>query len=88
MNEMNQPTELDCKRVADLLVDFVTEEVDSNIRQAIEAHLKVCPDCTSFLNTYRKTIESTRSITYDEIPPEMQERLHGFLRSKIEPNRD
>lgn len=82
---MNQPSDLDCQRVADLLVDFVTEEIDPNIRQTIEAHLKECPDCVAFFNTYRKTIESTRSIAYEEIPQEMQERLHGLLRSKIQP---
>lgn len=84
MSEMNQPTELDCQRVADLLVDFVTEEMDPEIRKMIDAHLLECPDCMAFLNTYRKTIETTRSIVYEEIPQEMQKRLHGFLRSNIQ----
>ena len=85
MNEMNQPTDMDCQRVADLLVDFVTEELDPEIRKRIDAHLLECPDCMAFLNTYRKTIETTRSIVYEEIPQEMQKRVHGFLRSNIQP---
>ncbi len=85
MSEMSQPTELDCQRIADLIVDFVTDEMDPEIRKAVEGHLMECPDCTAFLNTYRKTIESTRSIAYEEIPQEIQERLHSFLRSEIQP---
>jgi hypothetical protein len=72
-----------CRRVTSLILDYLTGELDHVTARSFEEHLMICPDCVSFLNSYKKTIEFTRSLRYQDIPNEMKKRLRQFLREKI-----
>lgn len=50
-----------CKQEVALIGDYLAERLDSTLLAAFEKHLGQCPDCTAFLNTYKKTIEATKS---------------------------
>ena len=50
-----------CRDATELLLDFVNGELDSETGHEFEKHLEVCPDCVAFLNTYKKTIELTKT---------------------------
>jgi anti-sigma factor RsiW len=50
-----------CKDATSLLLEFMSGELDPETTLEFEKHLEVCPDCVAFLNTYRKTVELTRS---------------------------
>lgn len=50
-----------CKDATNLLLEFMSGELDSETNLEFEKHLEVCPDCVAFLNTYKKTVELTRS---------------------------
>ncbi|MGH7892327.1 MAG: anti-sigma factor family protein [Thermodesulfobacteriota bacterium] len=50
-----------CKDATSLLLEFMSGELDPEVTLEFEKHLEVCPDCVAFLNTYRKTVELTRS---------------------------
>ena len=49
-----------CKDITDLILDYLTEQLDAKTASAYEEHLHVCPDCVAFLRTYKKTMELTR----------------------------
>lgn len=49
-----------CKKATSLILDYLSEELDSETNQSFEDHLSECPDCVAFLNTYKKTMELTR----------------------------
>ena len=53
--------DITCRDANDLLLDFINGELDPETNLEFEKHLKICPDCAAFLNTYKKTIELTRS---------------------------
>ena len=72
-----------CERVTALLIDYITGALDPTIVPVFERHLQRCQDCESFLRTYRETVRATRTLRYDDIPEEMQRRVHAFLRQKI-----
>ena len=72
-----------CQQITALILNYVTEELDAETALAFKAHLRECPDCIAFLSTYRRTIQATRSLQYQTIPPEMRTRLRQFLRSRI-----
>ncbi len=72
-----------CQQVTGLIVDYVTGNLDAETTLAFKAHLWECPDCIAFLSTYQKTIQATRSLQYQSIPPEMRTRLRQFLRSRL-----
>ena len=53
------------------------------IAAALEEHLRNCPDCTAFINTFKRTTQALQSICYEDVPVEMQSRVRQFLRAKI-----
>lgn len=52
---------LSCKEVTALIMEYVSGDMSPEVAQAFQAHLAECPDCTAFLNTYKKTVELTKS---------------------------
>lgn len=50
-----------CKDATNLLLEFLNGELDPRTNSEFEKHLEICPDCVAFLNTYKKTVELTRS---------------------------
>jgi len=40
---------MNCKRYKDALPLYATGDLDSSIREKLEEHLKVCPDCRAEL---------------------------------------
>ena len=74
---------LTCQQVTALLIDYVTNELDPALTQALQEHLRNCRDCVAFLHTYAETIRATRSLCYEDIPPEMVDRVQQFLHTRI-----
>ena len=72
-----------CAQITTLIKDYITGALDPKNTLAFEQHLTICPDCVAFLNTYRKTIQATQSLRFEEIPGEMVERVEKFLKEKI-----
>lgn len=56
--------DITCKQATSLIMDYLTGELDSETTSAFEKHLKACQDCLTFLNTYKKTIQLTRSFLH------------------------
>ncbi len=59
---------LRCKDIVDLLEAYLEHGLDPATTQALTAHLADCPDCTAFLNTYRRTVGTTRELREEELP--------------------
>ena len=72
-----------CEQVTALLIDYVTGELDPATTLLLERHVQNCPDCVAFLRTYRESIRLTRTLRYEDIPGELQDRVHAFLRQKM-----
>jgi anti-sigma factor RsiW len=61
----------------------MTGELDPETVSAFEEHLRLCPDCVAFLNTYKKTVQVARSLRYESIPPELERRVRRFLTERV-----
>ncbi len=70
---------IDCSRLADLLLDFVSGELPDDQRELLEAHLKACPPCVVHVETYRVTISLTRKLPCRSLPPDFERRLRELL---------
>jgi anti-sigma factor RsiW len=60
-NNTDNKTSLSCKEVTALIMEYLNGNISRDVAVAFEAHLAECPDCKAFLNTYKKTVELTRS---------------------------
>jgi anti-sigma factor RsiW len=72
-----------CEQVTALLIDYVAGDLDPATILVLEQHVQNCPDCIAFLRTYRESIRLTRTLRYEDIPGELQDRVHAILRQKM-----
>jgi len=52
---------LTCEKETALIADYLASNLSPADLASFENHLEECPDCKAFLQTYKKTIEITRS---------------------------
>ncbi len=72
-----------CRQISDLVFDYLNEKLAPAAKLDFEQHLSICPDCVSFLNTYRKTVAVTSSVKVEQLPPKVRENILAFLRKRI-----
>jgi hypothetical protein len=71
-----------CGQIADLVVDFITDSLAPRVKRDFVQHLAACPDCAAFLNTYKKTIQLTRSVKVEDMPVGVRDNILAFLRGR------
>ncbi len=72
-----------CKQMTDLVFNYLNDKLSPNVKRDFQQHLRICPDCVNFLDTYKKTVSVTRSIRPDEIPPKVRNNILDFLRARV-----
>lgn len=55
-----------CKAVVALIAEYLNASLGDAHRHAFEQHLNDCPECTAFLNTYKKTLALTSAFLKSE----------------------
>ena len=75
--------EVSCKSITDLIWKYVSDRLSPTLKCEFEEHLRICPDCVNFLNTYKKTVSLARSISASTIPANVRANVQAFLRKKI-----
>lgn len=72
-----------CKTMTELIFDYLTDRLSLTLKREFEQHLKICPDCVSFLNTYKTTVALSGSVKPQEIPAKVRTNVLSFLRRKM-----
>jgi hypothetical protein len=72
-----------CKEITDLICGYVNDTLSPAVKRDFQRHLRICPDCVNFLNTYKKTVTTSGSLRPEEIPAEVRDNVLEFLRSRI-----
>lgn len=72
-----------CKRITDLVLDYFDDRLSPTLKRDFRRHLRICPDCVNFLNTYKETVALTRSIDVSDMPPTVRENILTFLRRRL-----
>jgi len=77
-----------CRELADFLMDYLNEDLPSEVRQSFDRHLALCPNCVAYVRTYRTTIELGRRAFADadaeagaEVPPELVQAILAARKS-------
>jgi anti-sigma factor RsiW len=70
-----------CRSGVELLMDYLEGVLAPEVNAALEAHVAGCERCTAFVAAYRETPRILRSATAAEIPRDIHDSLHAFLRS-------
>ncbi len=67
-----------CKELIEFLMDYVDDGLASGEKKHFDEHLEQCPECTSYLTSYRETIRLGKMIckpNRDELPPDVPDDL-------------
>jgi anti-sigma factor RsiW len=57
------------------LCEALDEDISSPICQELREHLERCPDCTTQVDTIKRTVEIYRALPSKCVPREVEERL-------------
>jgi predicted anti-sigma-YlaC factor YlaD len=77
---------MQCKDAYKFICDNLDQEVDSPECIEIRRHLEECPDCSSYLDSLKKTITLYRSEPHTAgMPPTVHRRLMKIVRLSTEP---
>ncbi len=71
-----------CASGVELLMDYLEGALPPAVSADLEAHVASCPRCTAFVASYRDTPRILREATAAAIPPDLEESLLAFLRSR------
>ena len=77
-------TDTTCEAAISMIGNYLTDSMAPRVRDEFEQHLSLCPDCTAFLKTYKKTIEVTRAFLRSQAPKSVHHRIS--LRAKHLPS--
>jgi anti-sigma factor RsiW len=84
MEEMAEPSAMECRQIAELLGDYLDGTLPKPMRDLLEWHIEGCPPCVAFVNTYRGTVKVTGQLGDIPIPAELKQRLLKVLRTRAD----
>ena len=76
-------TDKTCKQITDLVFGYLNDQLNPKMRRDFERHLDLCPDCVSFLKTYKKTIQASGTVSPAIIPAKVRNSILTFLRKQM-----
>ena len=79
---MTESSDMECRRIAELLGDYLDGSVPKETRELIEWHIESCAPCVAFVNTYRGTINAAQKLRETTIPSELKQRLLSVRRAR------
>jgi anti-sigma factor RsiW len=62
-------------------MDYLDGVLSPDVNAALETHVAGCERCAAFVASYRETPRILRRATAVEIPSDIQDSLHAFLRT-------
>jgi hypothetical protein len=77
-----EPSDVDCRRIAELLGDYLEGTLPRPTRELIDWHIEGCAPCVAFINTYRGTVGASRILREVPVPAELKKRLLTMLRAR------
>ena len=71
-----------CRELTELLLDYVGGDLSEEMCTTIRSHLAACEHCVHFVETYRVTIQISRTLPASVPPESILERLRKSLEDR------
>jgi len=69
-----------CQQAVELVTDYLEGALSRRDRRRFERHLRVCPNCTAYLEQIKLTIALTGEIEPDDLSPQARADLTELYR--------
>lgn len=77
-----------CEEICRLISEYLDNELDEELHEAISRHLAECRKCTVFLHTIEETLHFSREIyKVKKVPLKVINRVYCEIRIKYRENR-
>ena len=74
--------DISCGSGVELLMEYLEGVLPPETNAALEAHVAGGERCTAFVASYRETPRILRTATAVELPADIRDSLHAFLRQQ------
>jgi anti-sigma factor RsiW len=68
-----------CSRLVALLSEYLEGRLPDAERRELDGHLAACPECVTFVRTFRSTLSLVNSLSDQDLPAELRLKLRAFL---------
>jgi anti-sigma factor RsiW len=72
-----------CRQVVELVTDYLEGALPSELGEAVERHLAVCPPCVEYIEQIKLTAASLGGVPEESIAPERRAELVAAFRGLI-----
>jgi anti-sigma factor (TIGR02949 family) len=72
-----------CREAIAVLGEYLDAALGPDVATELEEHLRDCPACVAYLNTYRRTREVAAGAIGVAMPEEMKARVRRFLLARL-----
>jgi anti-sigma factor RsiW len=74
-----------CRELCEMLLDYCSGGLESEICDCIRAHLADCPPCVAYVETYQITIRLSRNLPQAPLPAHLMQRLEEAVK-QVDPD--
>jgi anti-sigma factor RsiW len=71
---------LTCREMVELVTDYLEGALTEPERRRFEEHIRVCPDCTNYLDQMRLVIKASGRLSEETIDPVARDALLDAFR--------
>lgn len=75
---------ISCQNVIDFCLEYLEGALPEEEQGRFQRHLSVCGECVAFFETYRRTSEISRQALAAEMPAQLKDAVHSYLRSRCQ----
>ena len=72
-----------CKQITAIAYGYLNDTLTPALKRELQRHLRVCPDCVAFFNTYKKTVAVAKAVQIDDLPANVRDNILAFLRKRM-----
>ncbi len=66
---------ISCRELAELLCDYVSDELPPGRRDHVDQHVAHCPSCAAYVQSYSLVVRLTRQLPAAPLPAGLAQRL-------------
>ncbi len=71
---------LSCQELVELVTDYLENNLSAHDRDLFEAHIAVCPGCSTYVDQIRQTIRAAGSLADEPVADDTLNELVGLFR--------
>ena len=73
---------VDCDELKENCSEYIEQEMEAARAARFEKHMEDCPDCGTFVKTFRATVMTVRSLPRRTASPDLKQRIRDRISSE------